>query len=67
MTNIGWNRYSQEIVRPVKAEELKTPERMEHYEALKIDPDASEGQKEFARRYNAMRKKLIENGLMEKK
>jgi len=42
-------------------------EKMDHYEPLKIDADANEGQKEFARRYNAMRKKLLDHGLMHKK
>ncbi|MFB0847335.1 hypothetical protein [Paenibacillus oleatilyticus] len=42
-------------------------EKLEHYEAIKVDKDANEGQKEFARRFNNMRKKLLESGLMHEK
>ncbi|MEF3306679.1 hypothetical protein [Paenibacillus sp. GYB003] len=64
MSNIGWDRLRKN---PVVADVQPQTEILEHYEGIKIDKDASEGQKEFARRYNAMRKMLIDHGLMEKK
>ena len=62
MSNIGWDRLRQNAV-----VNNKPVEKMEHFDSVKVEKDASEGQKEFARRYNAMRNKLIEHGLMEKK
>lgn len=59
MSEITWETFGPGS--PVNVEKL------EHYDQLKVDDDASEGQKEFARRFNAMRKKLLDHGLMNKK
>lgn len=39
----------------------------QHFEKIKVDNDAPDGQKEFARRYNRMRELCLDHGLMEKK
>jgi hypothetical protein len=66
MSTIGWKRLNHNVV-VTNENPPVTIDLIEHYEPLKIEKDASDGQKEFVRRYNNMRKKLLESGLMQEK